>query len=381
MFGGNTRNIVFSSDPFENSVHWLYAMEEAAVKLRMTHFAGHDNDALWAGISLKERALTMPRIEEVLLEIMDRSGLKPLWWTQDLFTAPVFRDGAATSPYKDVQELALAQAFIALRTSKIIGAPGHTLWGGREGFGSLLNTRISKELDAYANFIWAVYNYGEKIGYKGDYYIEPKTFEPTIVQYDADVATIYAFLQHYGFAKTGRFKINFEVNHGDLGGKRAEDQVALAIHYGILGSIDGNQGDSPVGFDTDRQAADVIIPAKMFMPIIASGGLGKGGINWDAKARGQSHTVEDLFHGKILSLDTYAQGYMIAMHANRLLEPMLNQRYSDSVLCTDNALTDPEAFLRQMAEKQPLELRSGQQEYYERLFNKAMAAAYAEMAA
>ena len=241
---------------------------------------------------------------------MAATGIKLLWGTANLFNHPRYAAGAATNPDPEVFAYAAAQVRCCLETTYRLGGENYVLWGGREGYDTLLNTDLSREVDHYARFLTMVVEHKHRIGFKGTILIEPKPFEPTKHQYDRDVAAVYAFLQRYGLEN--EVKVNIEVNHATLAGLDFEHEVAAARMYGILGSLDINRGDPRSGWDTDQfpNNAQDIVPA--MLELVENGGLGTGGFNFDAKLRRQSIDPADLYLAHIGGIDTLARALLAA---------------------------------------------------------------------
>jgi xylose isomerase len=297
-------------------------------RLGVPYFAFHDVDAMAAAPTLREHASSLQRIEEVIAGHMQRTGVKLLWGTANLFSHPRYAAGAATSPDPEVYAWAAAQVRMMMDTTQRLGGENYVLWGGREGYDSLLNTDLRRELDQYGRFLSMVVNHKHRIGFKGTILIEPKPFEPTKHQYDRDVATVYAFLQRYGLADEVR--VNIEVNHATLAGLDFEHEVAAAIAYGIFGSIDMNRGDPRNGWDTDQfpNNAQELIPA--MLALVDAGGFGTGGFNFDAKLRRQSVEPSDLFLAHIGGIDTLARALLGAAELveQGRLTALREQRYA-----------------------------------------------------
>ena len=253
---------------------------------------------------------TSATIEEEIAVQMASTGLKLLWGTANLFSHPRYAAGAATNPDPEVFAYAAAQVRCCMETTYRLGGENYVLWGGREGYDTLLNTDLPREVDHYARFLTMVVEHKHRIGFKGAILLEPKPFEPTKHQYDRDVATVYAFLQRYGLEN--EVKVNIEVNHATLAGLDFEHEVAAARMYGILGSLDINRGDPRSGWDTDQfpNNAQDLVPA--MLQLIENGGLGTGGFNFDAKLRRQSIDPADLYLAHIGGIDTLARALLAA---------------------------------------------------------------------
>jgi len=297
-------------------------------RLGLPYFTFHDVDAMATASSLREHEASLKRIENVLAERMQRSGIRLLWGTANLFSHPRYAAGAATSPSPEVFAWAAAQVRMALDTTHRLGGQNYVLWGGREGYDSLLNTDLSRELDQYGRFLSMVVDHKHKIGFKGTILIEPKPFEPTKHQYDRDVAAVYAFLQRYDLVN--EVKVNIEVNHATLAGLDFEHEVAAAVAYGVFGSIDMNRGDPRNGWDTDQfpNNAQELTPAMLHL--IGTGGFTTGGFNFDAKLRRQSIDAVDLFLAHIAGVDTLARALLnaAALVEQGRLKDLIEQRYA-----------------------------------------------------
>ncbi|MBU6298598.1 MAG: xylose isomerase, partial [Alphaproteobacteria bacterium] len=279
-------------------------------RLGVPYFTFHDVDAMASADTLEEHGANLQRIEAVIAEKMAKTKLKLLWGTANLFSHPRYAGGAATSPDPDVFAFAAAQVRFILEATNRLGGENYVLWGGREGYDTLLNTDIKGELDRYGRFLSMVVEHKHKIGFKGTILIEPKPFEPTKHQYDRDVAAVYAFLQRYGLEKEVR--VNIEVNHAELAGLDFEHEIAAALAYGIFGSIDMNRGDPRNGWDTDQfpNNAQLMTPAMLLF--LQAGGFTTGGFNFDAKLRRQSVDPSDLYVAHIAGIDTLARALLAA---------------------------------------------------------------------
>jgi xylose isomerase len=258
---------------------------------------------------------------------MAATGVKLLWGTANLFTHPRYAGGAATSPDPEVYAWAAAQVRYCLETTHRLGGENYVLWGGREGYDSLLNTDLGRELDQYGRFLAMVVEHKHRIGFQGTILVEPKPFEPTKHQYDHDVAAVYAFLERYGLTKEVR--VNIEVNHATLAGLDFEHEIAVARAYGIFGSIDINRGDPRNGWDTDQfpNNAQELVPA--MMQLIEDGGFRTGGFNFDAKLRRQSVDPADLYLAHIGGIDTLARALLAAADVVQegALKRLVRERY------------------------------------------------------
>ena len=298
-------------------------------RLGVPYFTFHDVDAMATASSVREHEKNLRRIEAAMAEKMDSTGVKLLWGTANLFSHPRYAGGAATSPDPQVFAWAAAQVRFCLQTTHRLGGENYVLWGGREGYDSLLNTDLGRELDRYGRFLSMVVEHKHRIGFKGAILIEPKPFEPTKHQYDRDTAAVFAFLQRYGLTK--EVKVNIEVNHATLAGLDFEHEVAAARAYGILGSIDINRGDPRNGWDTDQfpNNAQELVPA--LVQLVEDGGFTTGGFNFDAKLRRQSVDPSDLYLAHIGGVDTLARALLAAADvvSEGQLRTLQRERYQE----------------------------------------------------
>ena len=288
----------------------LAAAFEFIEKLTAPYFCFHDRDVAPEGATFAESEKNLLTIGEDIAAEMQRTGIKLLWGTANLFGHPRYAAGAATNPNPEVFAHAAAQVKTVLELTHQLGGENYVLWGGREGYDTLLNTDLAREADQLGRFMQLVVEHKHKIGFPGTLLIEPKPCEPTKHQYDYDSAACYAFLQKYGLE--GEFKLNIECNHATLAGHTFQHEVAYAIAHGIFGSVDANRGDPQNGWDTDQYPNSVEEATLVLYEILRGGGLGTGGFNFDAKLRRQSMAREDLFHGHIGGMDTLARGLVNA---------------------------------------------------------------------
>ncbi|MGH8230299.1 MAG: xylose isomerase [Steroidobacteraceae bacterium] len=305
----------------------LEAAFDFFVRLGVRYFTFHDVDAMAAAATLKEHERNLRTLETKMAEKMAATGVKLLWGTANLFSHPRYAGGAATSPDPEVFAWAAAQVRGCIETTHRLGGENYVLWGGREGYDSLLNTQLKRELDQYARFLSMVVEHKHKIGFKGTILVEPKPFEPTKHQYDHDVAAVFAFLEHYGLTK--EVKVNIEVNHATLAGMDFEHEIAVARAYGIFGSIDINRGDPRNGWDTDQfpNNAQELVPS--LVQLVEDKGFASGGFNFDAKLRRQSVDPSDLYLAHIGGIDTIARALLAAADVvtEGKLERLRQERY------------------------------------------------------
>jgi xylose isomerase len=297
-------------------------------RLGLRFFTFHDVDAMAAAATLREHERNLACIEAVLAAHMARTGIRLLWGTANLFSHPRYAAGAATSPNPEVFAWAAAQVRLALEATHRLGGQNYVLWGGREGYDTLLNTDLPRELDQLGRFLAMVVEHKHKIGFGGTILVEPKPFEPTKHQYDRDVAAVYGFLRRYGLEREVR--VNIEVNHATLAGLDFEHEIAAAQAYGIFGSIDINRGDPRNGWDTDQfpNNAQDLIPAMLH--VLRGGGFTTGGVNFDAKLRRQSNHPHDLYLAHIGGLDTLARALLgaAALLEEGRLAGLVAERYA-----------------------------------------------------
>jgi xylose isomerase len=279
-------------------------------KLGVRHYTFHDRDVAPEGATPRESLEHLRAMVEVLARHQERTGLRPLWGTANLFSHRRYMAGAATNPDPEVFALAAAQVKAALDATKELGGENYVLWGGREGYETLLNTDLGRELEQMGRFLRLVVEYKHKIGFRGAILVEPKPREPSKHQYDYDVAALYAFLQRFGLEK--EVKANVESNHATLAGHSFEHELAAAQAYGLFGSVDMNRGDTLLGWDTDQfpnSVPDLVLP--MYL-ILQGGGFTTGGLNFDAKLRRQSLEPADLFHAHVGAMDVCARALLAA---------------------------------------------------------------------
>lgn len=279
-------------------------------KLGVPYFAFHDRDVAPEGSTLKESHANLDEIAKILKDEMGRTGVKLLWGTANLFSNTRYAHGAATSPNLDAFAYAAAQVKKAMEVTVDLGGLGYTFWGGREGYSTLWNTDIKREVDHLARFLHMAVDYKKQIGLTGPFYIEPKPKEPTKHQYDSDAAACLNFLRTYGLLP--HFKLNLETNHATLAGHEMMHEMLVAIGSGALGSLDANTGDPLIGWDTDQFPTDIYLTTKCMLCVLGMGGLTTGGVNFDAKVRRESFEPVDLFHAHIGGMDAFARGLKIA---------------------------------------------------------------------
>jgi xylose isomerase len=376
-FGGATfeRPWFQGGTPMELAARKAEAAFEFFAKLGAPYYCFHDRDVAPEGSTPRESQENFHRVVDLLGEHQQRTGVKLLWGTANLFSHRRFMSGAASNPDPALFEMAALQVRDALEATQRLGGENYVLWGGREGYETLLNTRVGQELDQLGRFLSLVVEHKHKIGFKGALLLEPKPREPSKHQYDFDVATVYGFLVRYGLEK--EVKVNIEANHATLSGHSFEHEIATAGALGILGSIDMNRGDPQLGWDTDQFPNNVPEIALAIYHILKAGGLGQGGFNFDAKVRRQSLDPEDLFYGHIGGMDVCARGLLIAeqMIQDGRLQAALDQRYAgwDSARGQDilagriSLAAMADGVIERNTDVAPV---SGRQEYLENLVNR-----------
>jgi len=341
--------------------------------LGIEYYCFHDNDIAPAGRCLSETLDNISAMADYLKDKQKETGIKLLWGTANNFGDKMFMCGAATSPSADVFAAAAAKVKTAIDATIKLGGTGYVFWGGREGYDTLLNTDMKLELDNLARFLKMARDYGRKAGFKGDYYIEPKPKEPTKHQYDFDAATCIGFLKAYGLDKD--FKLNIEANHATLAGHTFRHELQTARINGMFGSIDANQGDMLLGWDTDNFAYDVYEASLCMWEVLKAGGFTNGGLNFDAKCRRASNTIEDIYYGYILGMDTYALGLKVAdkLVKDGRIDEFIKNRYKSysSGIGSDiiNGKTGFEELTSYAKGLKEIKAESGRQEYLENILN------------
>lgn len=344
-------------------------------KLGVPFFAFHDRDVAPEGATLKESHANLDEVVKVLKDEMGRTGVKLLWGTANLFSNPRYAHGAATSPNLDVFAYAAAQVKKMMEVTQELNGLGYTFWGGREGYSTLWNTDMKREVDHLGRFLHMAVDYKKQIGFSGPFYIEPKPKEPTKHQYDSDAAACLNFLRTYGLLP--HFKLNLETNHATLAGHEMMHEMLVAIGSGALGSLDANTGDPLIGWDTDQFPTDIYLTTKCMLCVLGMGGLTTGGVNFDAKVRRESFEPVDLFHAHIGGMDAFARGLKIAhaIIADGRLSGFLHDRYKSwngelgrRVEASQASFADLEAYI--LPKGEVTNHVSGRQEMLENLVNE-----------
>ena len=362
------------NDPIQSAHQRLDAAFEFFTKLGTEFFCFHDRDMSPEGENVKETNKLLEDFSELAKHKQEESGVKLLWGTANLFSHPRYMNGAATNPDFDVVAYAGSQVKAALDATIKLGGENYVFWGGREGYSSLLNTNMKRELDHLAMFLSQARDYGRNNGFSGTFLIEPKPMEPSKHQYDFDVAAVAAFLKHYNLDND--FKINIENNHATLAGHTFDHEIQAAYNYGLFGSLDINQGDPHNGWDTDEFLHNIYDAVHIMLVLLREGGLKNGGMNFDAKTRRNSTDLEDIFIGHINSMDTLARGLLIA--SNILKDPsyieLKSNRYSSFDSGDGHSFEKGGVNLEQLTEIAQKTIEpdqiSGKQELYEMLINK-----------
>lgn len=375
-FGIGTKNFPWlkSTDPMQRAYDKMDAAFEFITKIGAPFYCFHDYDLVEEAATLKESESRLDKIVRYAKKKQKESGVKLLWGTANLFSHPRYMNGAATNPDFRVVCFAATQVKNAIDATIELGGSGYTFWGGREGYLSLLNTNMKRELEHLAQFLHMARDYGRKQGFKGSFYIEPKPMEPSKHQYDFDAATCLSFLRQYDLMDD--FKLNIEVNHATLANHTFDHELQVAADAGILGSIDANRGDNQNGWDTDQFPNNVYELTEAMLVILQNGGFKSGGVNFDAKTRRNSTDLVDIFHAHIGGMDTFARA-LLAAHAileNGEYLKIRKKRYASFDSGKGRkfeqgklSLRDLRVFALKGGEPEQI---SGQQEYLENLLNR-----------
>eukprot|EP01090_Pellita_catalonica_P014856 TRINITY_DN3881_c0_g1_i1.p1 TRINITY_DN3881_c0_g1~~TRINITY_DN3881_c0_g1_i1.p1 ORF type:complete len:404 (+),score=82.11 TRINITY_DN3881_c0_g1_i1:237-1448(+) len=375
MFGGGTYNRSWDdgTDSLANALRRVDVHFEFLQKLGVEYYCFHDRDIAPEGKTLKETNENLDKVVAKLKEKQKETGIKLLWGTANLFSHPRYMNGAATNPDAHCFAYAAAQVKKCLEISKELGAENYVFWGGREGYQTILNTRMKAELDHLAKFFHMAVAYAAKIGFKAQFLIEPKPREPTKHQYDYDCAAVVAFLKTYGLDK--HFKLNIESNHATLAGHTFEHELQYASSFGFLGSVDANRGDTLLGWDTDQFPMDIKSTTLAMNVIVNQGGLAPGGLNFDAKLRRESTDDEDLFIAHIGGMDAFARGLRNVASANQdgILKKLIDARYASYQSGIGKEIsedkTDFESLEKWVLENGEPKFTSGKQEKFEVILN------------
>lgn len=379
MFGPGTADKSFGAQKgtMEHARAKVDAGFELMDKLNIEYFCFHDVDLVPESADIKETNARLDEITDYIKEKMGASGKKLLWGTANNFSNPRYVNGAGSSNSADVFAFAAAQIKAGIDATVKLGGKGYVFWGGREGYDFLLNTDVGLELDNIARLMKMAVAYGRKIGFTGDFYIEPKPKEPMKHQYDHDAATSIEFLRKYGLDKD--FKLNIEANHATLAGHTFQHDLRIAAVAGLLGSVDANQGDLLLGWDTDEFPVNVLDTTLAMYEVLKAGGFTNGGLNFDAKNRRASYELEDMFHGFILGMDSFALGLLKAARLMKdgRIDQFVEARYASYQEGIGKEIVDGTATLESLADYaaklgKPEMPGSGRQEYLQSILNQVM---------
>ena len=330
MFGGPSfeREWRKSSDPMQRAKDTMEAIFEFLQKCGIDYYCFHDRDIAPEGETFAQTCKNLEAMVEVAKKLQKETGVKLLWGTANLFSNAIYSQGAGSSPNAHVMATAIAQVKNALDATKELGGENYVFWGGREGYETLLNTDLKKEMEKMARFFHMAVDYKKKLGFKCQFLVEPKPCEPTKHQYDRDAATTLNFLREFDLFDD--FKLNIEANHATLAGNTFEHELAVASAAGKLGSVDANRGDLLLGWDTDQFPTDIYSTTMAMLVILNQNGLGTGGLNFDAKVRRSSNDPTDLFYAHIGGMDAFAKGLLIAhkIIEDKVLSNFISERYS-----------------------------------------------------
>jgi len=375
-FGPGTQNFAWdqSSDPIQAAKDKADAAFEFISKMGFDYFCFHDYDLVAEGPTFAESERRLATITEYLKQKKAASGIKLLWGTSNCFSNPRFMNGAATNPDFNVVARAGGQVKLALDATIALDGENYVFWGGREGYMSLLNTDMGRELDHMAQFLTMSRDYARSQGFKGTFFIEPKPMEPSKHQYDFDSATAIGFLKEYGLDKD--FKINIEVNHATLAQHTFQHELEVAAKAGMLGSIDANRGDYQNGWDTDQFPNNIQETTEAMLVFLKAGGLQGGGVNFDAKIRRNSTDIEDVFLAHIGGADTFARALLTAdkIITSSPYEKLRKERYSSFDAGKGKDFADGKLNLKDLYDianqNGELSLQSGKQELFENIINQ-----------
>tara|TARA_B110000459_G_scaffold203868_1_gene262337 strand:+ start:1626 stop:2951 length:1326 start_codon:yes stop_codon:yes gene_type:complete len=375
-FGPGTQDFPWdqSKDPIKRAEDKADAAFEFITKMGFDYFCFHDVDLIEEAETLAKNEKRLQHISEYIAQKKKDSGVRLLWGTANCFSNPVYMNGAATNPDFSVVARAGAQIKMALDITMELDGENYVFWGGREGYMSLLNTDMGRELDHLAQMLTMARDYARGQGFKGTFFIEPKPMEPMKHQYDFDAATAIGFLREHGLDKD--FKLNIEVNHATLAQHTFEHELAVAANAGMLGSVDANRGDNQNGWDTDQFPVNIYEVTEAMLVFLKSGGLQGGGINFDAKIRRNSTDLEDIFHAHIGGADTFARALLVAekILSESTYPKMLKDRYASFDSNDGKAFENGKLSLEEIAKiamngGDPKRI-SGKQELFENIINQ-----------
>ena len=374
-FGGGTAQMPWDdgSNTVGNALKRVDVFFEFLDKIGIDFYCWHDRDIAPELDDLSASNAALDQVVAKLKKKQQETGVKLLWGTACLFSHPRYSQGGATSPDANVYAYAAAQVKKALECTNELDGLGYTFWGGREGYSTLLNTDMKRELDHLAAFLHMAVDHAKKIGFDGPFYIEPKPREPSTHQYDSDSAACLNFLREYGLMDY--FKLNIETNHATLAGHTMQHELTVCNNAGMLGSVDANRGDELIGWDTDQFPTDIYLTTHVMLCVMEMGGFTTGGLNFDAKRRRESHDPMDLMHAHIGGMDTFARGLKIAnsIREDGRLADFVSARYGSfdrdigaKVEAGEVSFEDLEKYALSNPEPQ---LESGRQEMLENLIN------------
>lgn len=375
-FGPGTQNFLWDrhSDPIEAAKAKADAAFEFITKMGFDYFCFHDFDLIREADSFSESESRLQSIVEYLRDKMKASKVKLLWGTANCFSNPRYMNGAATNPDFNVLARAGGQIKLALDATIALKGENYVFWGGREGYMSLLNTNIKRELDHMGRFLATARDYARGKGFKGTFFIEPKPMEPMKHQYDFDAATVVGFLHQYGLQDD--FKLNLEVNHATLANHTMQHEMEVAAAHGMLGSIDANRGDYQNGWDTDQFPNNIVEVTEAMITFLQAGGLKGGGVNFDAKIRRNSTDIADVFYAHIGGADTFARGLLVAdkILTSSPYNSLRQKRYesfdSGKGLDFEEGKLDLNDLYEIAKANGELNLQSGKQELFENIINQ-----------
>jgi xylose isomerase len=375
-FGVGTTNRPWdvSADPLQRAHDTMDAAFEFFTKLGVDYWCFHDRDIAPEGENFQASCDNLDKLVSHAEAKQKETGVKLLWGTACLFTHPRYQAGAATNPDPNVFAYAAAQVKHAIDATHRLGGQGYTVWGGREGYDTIKNTKMQQEREQFARLLHMAVDYAKKIGFTGQFYIEPKPMEPTKHQYDSDTEACLNFLREFGLMD--HLKLNLETNHATLAGHTMQHEMRAAREAGILGSIDANAGDELIGWDTDQFPTNVYLTTEIMLELLQAGGFTTGGLNFDAKVRRQSHDQLDLFYAHIGGMDAFARGLEIAnaILEDGRLQKLVDDRYAgwttpfgQTILSGGSSFGELEAYV--LANGEPTRA-SGRQEFIENLINE-----------
>ena len=379
MFGRETFDKSFGAAPatMEHARAKVDVGFEFMEKLSIPYFCFHDVDLVPEADDINETNARLDEISDYILEKMQKTGIRCLWGTANMFSNPRYMNGAGSTNSAEVYTFAAAQIKKAIDLTVKFGGEGYVFWGGREGYETLLNTDVKFEQENIARLMHMAADYARSIGFTGDFYIEPKPKEPMKHQYDFDAATAIGFLRQYGLDKD--FKLNIEANHATLAGHTFQHELRIAAVSNMLGSIDANQGDTLLGWDTDEFPCNVYDAAMCMYEVLKAGGLAHGGLNFDAKSRRPSNTMEDLVQSYILGMDTFALGLIKAAELieDGRIDEFVKNRYASFNSGIGADIVNGKTTLAQLsdyacAKKKPDAPSSGRQEYLQAVINSVL---------